>query len=286
MKPILSYLDFREYLRDFYAERKKKSRFSYREFSKMAGFSSPVFIKLVIEGKANVRKSSIAKLSNAMGLKGEERRYFRNLVLFGQAKNIETKIRYLEVMKSLQGSLTVNELSNEQFEYFSKWYHPIIKELLDIMVFDGDYEKLAGMVNPPITVQEAQESVHLLQKLNLIKKKNGHFIATQKFITTEGLTTGTLAIRNVQKKMANLAAQAIDTMPKESRDISGVSVSISVKSIDKVRDELYKCRRRIFEIASEDTVCDSVYRVNLHLFPISDTVPLKLVKRNKDKAHD
>ena len=49
MKPLFEYLDYRQYLRDFYVEQKAQRKFSFREFSKIAGFSSPVFIKLVIE---------------------------------------------------------------------------------------------------------------------------------------------------------------------------------------------------------------------------------------------
>ena len=272
MKPVFSYIDFREYIRDFYKEKKMESRFSYRDFSRLAGFSSPVFIKLVIEGKANVSKSSVSKLCNAMGLKRDERRYFKNLVLFSQAKDLNTKMHFLDVMKGIQSTLTVSELSNEQYEYFSKWYHPVMKELLDCIMFDGDYEKLAKLVNPPITEKEAKESVELLKKLNLVKEEGGQFTATQKFVSTSGLTIGTLAVRNVQKKMAALAANAIDTIPKSDRDISGASVSVSQKSITKIREELARCRRRVMEIASEDEKSNSVYRVNLHLFPVSDKI--------------
>ena len=146
--------------------------------------------------------------------------------------------------------------------------------------FDGDYEKLAALVNPPITAKEACESIALLQKLNLIKKgEDGQYIASSRFLTTEGMETGTLAIRNAQKTMAQLAARAIDVIQSEDRDISGVSISISAQSLPAIRDELQKCRRRIFEIAAEDKNCDSVFRVNLHLFPVSEKIPEARLKK-------
>jgi uncharacterized protein (TIGR02147 family) len=274
MKPVISYLDFREYLRDFYLEKKKTSGFSFRAFAKVAGFSSPVFIKLVMDGKANLAQSSATKLCNAMGLRNRERRYFKNLIRFGQAKTIEVKIDYLEKLKGFHPLVSISGLTEDQFAYFSKWYHPIIRELITMSRFDGDYEKIAALVNPPITAKEANESIELLQKLNLIKKEDdGQFIATSRFLTTEGMETGTLAIRNAQKTMAQLAARAIDIMPPEDRDISGVSISISAQSLLAIRDELQKCRRRIFEIAAGDKECDSVYRVNLHFFPVSGKIP-------------
>jgi uncharacterized protein (TIGR02147 family) len=282
MKPVISYLDFREYLRDFYLEKKKTAGFSFREFAKIAGFSSPVFIKLVIDGKANLAQSSAAKLCNAMGLKNNERHYFKNLIKFGQAKTIEDKVHHLEKLKSFHSSVSVCGLADEQFEYFSKWYHPVIRELVTMVKFDGDFDKLAALVNPPITGNEARESIELLQKLNLVENdENGKFIATSRFLTTDGMNTGTLAVRNTQKTMAQLAARAIDVMPSENRDISGVSISISDKSLPAIREELQKCRRRIFEIAAADKECDTVYRLNLQLFPLSGKVPEARFKTNR-----
>ena len=274
MKSVLSYLDFREYLRDFYLEKKKTSGFSFRDFARVAGFSSPVFIKLVMDGKANLAQSSAMKLCTAMGLKNRERRYFKNLVRFGQAKTIEAKVGCLEKLKSFHPSVSVSGLTDDQFSYLSKWYHPVIRELITMIRFDGDCEKLAGLVDPSITGIEAKESLELLEKLRLVEKdERGQYTAASRFLTTEGMEIGKLAIRNAQKTMAQLAARAIDALPPENRDISGVSISISDKSLPAIRDELQKCRRRIFEIAAGDRECDSVYRVNLHLFPVSGKIP-------------
>lgn len=282
MKPVLTYLDFREYLRDFYLEKKKTSGFSFRDFAKVAGFSSPVFIKLVMDGKANLAQSSATKLCDAMGLKKIERHYFKNLIKFGQAKSIEDKVHHLEKLKSFHSSVSVDGLADDQYDYFSKWYHPVIRELVSIVDFDGDFDKLAALVNPPITGNEVKESIELLQKLRLIEKdENGQFNSTSRFLTSEGMNIGTLAVRNTQKTMAQLAARAIDTMSPENRDISGVSISISEKSLSAIRDELQKCRRRIFEIAAADKQCDSVYRLNLQLFPLSGKIPEVRLKTSR-----
>jgi len=52
---VYAYLDYRAFLRDYYAERKAASRaFSYRAFSKRAGVSAPNYLKLVIDGKRSL----------------------------------------------------------------------------------------------------------------------------------------------------------------------------------------------------------------------------------------
>ena len=77
---VLKYIDYRLYLREYYTDRKKNQRgFSYRWFNQKAGFSSPVYLKLVMEGKRNLTKSSIAKFSLALHSK-ETKEYNRRII--------------------------------------------------------------------------------------------------------------------------------------------------------------------------------------------------------------
>ena len=93
MKPITEYQDYREYMRDFYEERKRSSLFSWREFSKLARFSSPNYIQLVCEGKSRLSKNGVEKVADAMGLAGADRDYFVAMERFGDAKSDSKKIQ-------------------------------------------------------------------------------------------------------------------------------------------------------------------------------------------------
>ena len=44
MKDILEYTSDRQYIADYYADRKAKSAFTWQDFTRAAGFSSPVQI--------------------------------------------------------------------------------------------------------------------------------------------------------------------------------------------------------------------------------------------------
>ena len=85
MKPITEYEDYRLYLRDFYEERKKTSVFSWREFAKLAGFSSSGYLKLVCDGKTRLSKIGAVKVAPAMGLAGFQADYFCLMVEFCDA---------------------------------------------------------------------------------------------------------------------------------------------------------------------------------------------------------
>ena len=53
MKDILEYTNYHLYIADYFAEKKAKSAFTWQEFTRAAGFSSPVFLKYVSEGRSN-----------------------------------------------------------------------------------------------------------------------------------------------------------------------------------------------------------------------------------------
>ena len=60
MKPIVEYSDFRQYMLDYYEERKRRSVFSWREFSKIAGFTSSSYMKVVCDGKSKLSRIGVS----------------------------------------------------------------------------------------------------------------------------------------------------------------------------------------------------------------------------------
>ena len=95
MANVFEYQDYRRYLKDYYSfQKSRKKYFSYRYFSQKAGINASAFLYYIIEGKRNLTKRSIERISNAIGHSDEEKQYFENLVFFNQAKTIEDKAKY------------------------------------------------------------------------------------------------------------------------------------------------------------------------------------------------
>ncbi|RYZ61649.1 MAG: TIGR02147 family protein, partial [Proteobacteria bacterium] len=75
---IYGHTNYREYLAAFYKAKKESKRgYSYRQFSQQAGFTSPNFLKLVIEGKRNLSPQSIEQFLTALSLPAPMAAYFR-----------------------------------------------------------------------------------------------------------------------------------------------------------------------------------------------------------------
>jgi uncharacterized protein (TIGR02147 family) len=67
-----------------------------------------------------------------------------------------------------------------------------------------------------------------------------------------------------------LAGQALGSLPKEERDISAVTVSLSEDAAGMVRWELAQLRKKILSLAQTDSSHERVYQCNLQLFPLSE----------------
>lgn len=88
MSNLFSYTDYRNFLNDYYKEKKEKNpNFSFRVFSRLCGFSSPNYLKLVIMGKRSLASTGFSKLVKGLGLKKMEARFFKHLVDFSQGGN-------------------------------------------------------------------------------------------------------------------------------------------------------------------------------------------------------
>jgi uncharacterized protein (TIGR02147 family) len=76
-----------------------------------------------------------------MGLKKSETAYFEALVSFNQAASFKERDFSFEKLNSIRPSGVRDSdgrrLRQDQYEYFSKWYHAAIRALIDIMPVRG-----------------------------------------------------------------------------------------------------------------------------------------------------
>jgi uncharacterized protein (TIGR02147 family) len=273
MRSIFEYIDYRKFLSDYYAFKKKTSHaFSYRYFSAKAGFASPVFLKLVIEGKRNLSRASIEKFCTALQLTKKECMYFKNLVLFDQAKTADEKQEHYAVLRSIENAVSEKSLEADQYDYFGNWYNVVIRELITLFNFKENYRLLGQSVSPPITEREAEKSVELLKRLHLIRKKpDGGYEQTDSAITTTG-DIGLMAVRQFNKEMVQLAVKAIDMLSRDKRNISGVTIGVSPVMYEIICSEILAFKDRIVSLVHRDEESTSVYQLNVQFFPVSENM--------------
>jgi uncharacterized protein (TIGR02147 family) len=273
-KTVFEYTDYRAYLADYYAAQKAANPlFSYQVFARKAGFKDKGFIHSVIHGQKNLSKQSTVKISLALKHSAQEIDYFENLVFFNQSENLAEKKLFFDRLNAFKSggkeACRILQLHKEQYELCAVWYHAVIRSLLDMAPFRGDFTQLARQVIPPITPKQARQSVELLLKLGLARKdRDGVYRLNEKHLST-GPEIQSIAALNYHKHMTQLADFAISTLPAGVRNITGLTMGISRPAYDRIIREIQDFRAKIIDIVNNDPNAECVYQLNFHLFPLS-----------------
>lgn len=280
MKPITEYQDYRLYMLDFYQERKRCSYFTWRKFASLAGFASSAYLKLVCDGKTSLSKPGIAKVARAMNLEGFDYTYFALLVKFGNAKNDSEKESALKELEHEARMNKIRIVDADAFRYYEDPNCPIIRELAPIMP-GATLGEIASKIRSDTTGAQVRDILQFLVKANLLKKNNdGTYEQTQKSVTGSKETIP-LVIRAMNKKMTELAAHSIAKDTVEERNFSGVTMGIDKPTYDRITKEIDAFRKKIVDIANECQSIDQVYQMNLQIFPLTDKIISKDLRKTK-----
>lgn len=270
MIDIFVYQNYRDYLRDFYAEQKRtKKNFSYRAFAKKAGINASAFLYYVIKGQRNLTKSSAAQVAKAIGMSIREEEFFENLVSFNQSKSILEKTKYYNRLLQSQKPKKIEKVKRENFEYYSHWYHSVIRELVTLVNFKDDYQFLGMCTLPALTAKEAMKSVALLEKLGFIaKNEEGRYELANPVIATWSTGSEVFIIEKFQQEMLELARQSFTVFAKAERLNASTTLKISKSTFEFFKTKTREFRAELLELARLDQNPEEVYQFTFNLFPV------------------
>lgn len=267
---LFHYTDYRAYLRDLYHEAKKsRGSFSFRAFSKRAGFASPNFLKLVMDGQRNLTEKSLIPFMVGLNLNKQEQDFFRNLVFFNQAKSVKERDIYYQQLIQSRKFNQLKPLEKNQYDYCSEWYHAVVRELVTSQAFDGTPEWVANRIVPAITTSQVERSIELLEKLGLITKtQEGSFQQSSSLIST-GVEVNSIVLFNYHRNLLDLAKNALANLAASQRDISSLTLGITLQQIPVLKQKIQEFRQDILKFVSTETNPQEVVQLNMQLFPVT-----------------
>lgn len=274
-----SFDDYRAYLRAMITYLKaSRPQFSYRYFSRMAGFSSPNFLKLVAEGKRNMSTRSIVKFSRGLGLDTQEAEAFETLVLLSQAQTDEERNRhYQRLRRHARRHSSAARLEEAQYRAYSLWYTMPIREMLLHPEFREDPAWIGQRLTPEVRPAEVRNALSLLEEVGLaVRNEQGRLQPANTKIST-GPRVRSLAVRNFHRSMLGLAGQALDGEGKHPRDVTALTMTLSPQQYELVRNRIALFRKELLDIVDEElpqepatTGSREVYQVGFQVFPLTD----------------
>jgi uncharacterized protein (TIGR02147 family) len=272
MTDIFTYLDYRKFLRDAYAEKKATNKnFSYRYLAQKTGLKSAGFFSWVLQGKRNLSSHLMIKFAEAFKLGKREAAYFELLVGYNQARTHEARKHFFDKIAAYRRP-TARLIDPDQYEFYEQWYYAAIREWIGIHPFQDDYVRLAKSLVPPIAPAEAKKAVDLLERLGLIEKNAQGLFERKESTLTTGDSWKSLAITHYQIQSIDLAKQSLEKFTKAERDISTLTLSCSRKTFENIRERVRNLRQELAELVKNDPHPEAVYQCNFQVFPLAKPV--------------
>ncbi|MCP5464556.1 MAG: TIGR02147 family protein, partial [Deltaproteobacteria bacterium] len=270
MKPdLFSYSDYRIFLKDQYNYQKQKcaGRYSYRKFSEDLGFNASNFMHLVISAKRNLSTEAIQKISKAFRWSAQQKKFFHQLVLFNQAKNKKDKETHkAQLQKVLGGKRRL--VDAEHFAYFSKWYIPVLRELVALKSFVSNLGWISKKLQPKVDQKDIRDALRVLEKLKMVELKNGKWHQSDEHLTTRSEVSSDLVYRYHEEQL-ELSKQSL-LIPAEERDVSAMTMSLSEAQLRWVKQRVIEFRDEIQqELQGMEEDPTKVVQLNIQLFPVT-----------------
>jgi uncharacterized protein (TIGR02147 family) len=267
---IFSYLDYRHYLGDLYLSLKESGRsFSFRSFARMAGSSSPNFLQLIRDRKLNIRPSAVHALSQSLRLSAKERRFFEYMVAFDHARTHDEKDRCFRSILLAREYRQIKTLQRSQYELFSHWYVPVIRELVIDPRGSGDPAWIGRRIIPAVSPAKVRKAIAVLESLGLIRRNGGGaWEQTDRSVSTPSEVLS-LAVTTYHKSVIAMAREALERFGPGERDFRSVTVGVSGEGYEEVKKRMGVFWKELLAFAGAQKTAGRVYQVNMQLFPLS-----------------
>lgn len=266
---LYQFTNYRTYLQDYYQFQKRVNpSFSLRFFAKKAKFPSHGLLNYLMEGKRNLSKKTLDKLTVALGLNREQAVFFENLVFFNQARSIDEKTFYYEKLLRAPAKSSFRKLETTQLQIFRRWYNIAIREMLNLKDFRNNPAWISERLLPRVEQYETQESLDMLLKQGLIKKTANGYKTVDPDITTDDEVKSFL-VKNYHLQMIKMAAWAQEEVPARERDISSICMSIKESELPNIKKHLQLMRKELRNFRADDGAGERIIQVNIQLFPLS-----------------
>jgi uncharacterized protein (TIGR02147 family) len=274
---IYEYLDYRKFLSDFYDTKKRLNPlYSYRVFARKAGFNNQGFFIDVVKRRKKLSDNAAKKMIKGMDLADDRARYFKYLVKYDQAKDGEEKELLLKKLLEFKSKTLFNNVSLQYANYYLKWYNPVIREIIAIEGFDGDYKKLADKIFPRVNIAQVKEAVSVLKALGIIEKdeEKGYKVTLMKL--RPNVVELREVIKNLHRRWIEHSVKAIDAIEPEDRYISSLMVGLPAGIVPELTRKFEELKENVLATAQQhekDPKKDMrIYQFNFQLFPRSATL--------------
>lgn len=263
---IYGYTSSLQFMIDFYKGRDFSSDVSLRLLSKEMGFESPILLLDLLKKKRPLKLKFADNLAVGMKLEGNEKIYFKTLILWEKAER-EEKTYYQDVLESLRPQ---GRHKSEAKGIYSHWLHMVVFSLGQIQGFKLTPKNIQSSLLQPLPLEQIEESLKVLHSNGYIEHSldGSYSLATQSSITTKNDVI-IESVHNYYRQIITESEKAV-ALDIQEREFQCFAIGMQKKDLAKVKEVIRTARRDISSFQTTDA--DHVYQFNLGGFPMAEII--------------
>ncbi|HPI41109.1 MAG TPA: TIGR02147 family protein [Pseudobdellovibrionaceae bacterium] len=281
---LSNYLNFRQYLGDFYkyklSETQKLRRpYSYSTFSAAANIRSPNYLKLIIDGKRNLSLDMCDHFSKALGHSKTQGEEFKLLVEFNQESDPVMRNVFLKQLNEIrvQRQIDSGAMNSEIWKNLPSWISWVLYALTDQKGVEFDVEKLKLVLKNKANEHDIRQAMEGLLTIGQLVKdpETGKILKAQAILDS----LEEIPVALVRKLQAELVYLGLESLYQDSpleREFGSLTLCMTKKEFDDLKFKLRHFRKALNKdnnISRLENKGERVYQLNIQLFPITDKSP-------------
>ncbi|RYZ77861.1 MAG: TIGR02147 family protein [Proteobacteria bacterium] len=260
MSQELVHIDIRTYLQAELVRRcKANPRYSLRAMADFLNLESSALSK-ILNGKRAVTATMFEKLATKLALAPDE------IEAFGS--QIEEPRGRSRLRPPKKAAFNYQKIADDHYLIFSDWYHFAILELLAVEGFEPKPNWIARTLG--LSLAETKAAIERLTRNGFIEvHQSGRWVDATGSVTNIESRTPSSAARKLQLQLFTKALHAIEHIPIEERDHTGMTMAVDSKLLPEAKRRVAKFRRELCDFLESSSRKDSVYQMSIALFPLS-----------------
>lgn len=266
-KAIFAFLDYREFLRQHYFERKKTSDFSLERWARQLG-QTRMAVKLVLDGKRHVGQKTVSLYADSLELQGKERNYFHDLVAYNKAKRTEDQVQYLQrLLRHADAKIATNIIDPDKTNFYDHWTYPALLECFTLNGFQESFSWLQNNTKFELKRKETELALNYFRANGFIQRDGQRDFAMLK--TKDSVFS--LRYKNYYLALLEAAKAALLDQDKKDREYFCITMPVPEEKFDLAKAMVREFRHQLQAALSlgEETSekkMDRVIQINLQLF--------------------
>lgn len=267
MASLWTSVDYRSFLREWLEiERARRPAVSLRWMAQRLAMDASLLSKILAQER-HLSHSRVQPVCDLLGIEGAEAEYFRLCVHYAKAKGHSEAQACFARMAELRRVSPV-PLDDVQVAYWESWIHVALRSLLSCGRFGDDWDRLGAMLRPRQSARKVREAVLLLERIGLAFRDETGIWQVRDAFLRDGSPAQAPMVRHFHRQSLLLSLESIESIPKDLRDLSSLTVSIPPEGYPRLAEMIREFRSRVLATVAGMDAPDRVYQMSIQLIPL------------------